>query len=93
MKKKKKKLKQELVVISLVTSIGFMENIWRTEVRICNYWQLFRNWTLKQMRHFKMYARGTMKMQKLCESYDTEDRTMTFQEPTSSVAHMHAVKD
>lgn len=48
----RKEIKARATGISLVTWMGFLENKWRTEVSICNYWQSFRSF--KQMQHFKM---------------------------------------
>lgn len=39
-----KEIKAKATGISPVTSMGFLENKWRTEVSICNYWQLLTNW-------------------------------------------------
>lgn len=39
----KKEIKVRVSGISLVTSMRFMENKWRTEVNFCSYCQLFKN--------------------------------------------------
>ena len=53
-----KEIKARATGISLVTSMGFLENKWRTKVSICNYWQLLTNWSFKKLKQQQDFLKG-----------------------------------